>query len=189
MPRLTEPVVPAGAMNRMPQPTLDGDGLVLRPWETGDAPVVVAAYEDPDIRRWHARTMDDVAEAAVWVADQNARWVGERGANWAVVRGGEVVGRVGLNGIDLDEGSGELAYWVVPSARGAGIASRAAVQLTEWALGTLGLHRVALEHSTENLASCSVADRAGFTAEGVRRSAVLHADGWHDMHLHARIAG
>ena len=32
-----------------------------------------------------------------------------------------------------------------------------------------------------------VAAKAGFTAEGTLRSALLHADGWHDMHLHARV--
>ena len=34
-----------------------------------------------------------------------------------------------------------------------------------------------------------VAAKAGFTAEGTLRSALLHADGWHDMHLHARVLG
>lgn len=188
MPQLTAPVLPAGAMNRMRQPTLERDGLLLRPFAPGDAPAVVVAYQDPAIQRWHARTMADVAEAAAWIADRNARWQNERGADWAVVRGGELVGRVGLNGVDLGEGSADLAYWVVPAARGAGVASRAAVLLTGWALGDLALHRVSLQHSTENVASCRVATRAGFAAEGVRRSAVQHADGWHDMHVHARIA-
>lgn len=36
--------------------------------------------------------------------------------------------------------------------------------------------------------SCHVADRAGYVFEGVKRSQVLHPDGWHDMHQHARIA-
>ncbi|MGO8889299.1 MAG: GNAT family N-acetyltransferase [Streptosporangiaceae bacterium] len=40
-----------------------------------------------------------------------------------------------------------------------------------------------------NTASCRVAAKAGFAAEGIQRSAVLHADGWHDMHVHARISG
>ncbi|MEU1023512.1 GNAT family protein, partial [Streptomyces sp. NPDC005904] len=52
-----------------------------------------------------------------------------------------------------------------------------------------GLHRLELTHATANEASCRVALKAGFPAEGTKRSALLHADGWHDMHLHARIAG
>ena len=40
-----------------PQPKLfTGNGLTLRPWELGDAPVVFEAYGDPQIRWWHIRT-------------------------------------------------------------------------------------------------------------------------------------
>ena len=49
--------------------------------------------------------------------------------------------------------------------------------------------RLEVWHSTRNAASCRVAEKAGFVAEGVKRHAVLHVDGWHDMHVHARIAG
>jgi ribosomal-protein-alanine N-acetyltransferase len=39
-----------------------------------------------------------------------------------------------------------------------------------------------------NVASCRVAASAGFWEEGLRRGAALHADGWHDMHVHALLA-
>lgn len=54
--------------------------------------------------------------------------------------------------------------------------------------GVLGLHRIEVDHSTRNTASCRVAERAGYRVEGTKRSQALHADGWHDMHQHARIA-
>jgi len=47
----------------------------------------------------------------------------------------------------------------------------------------VGLHRVYLEHSTRNEASCRVGAGAEFLTEGTKRSAGLHLDGWHDMHL------
>jgi len=56
-------------------------------------------------------------------------------------------------------------------------------------LHDLGLHRLELRHSTANPASCRVAARAGFRLEGTLRSAMRHPDGWHDMHLHARLQG
>ena len=34
-----------------------------------------------------------------------------------------------------------------------------------------------------------VAAKAGFALEGTLRSAMRHPDGWHDMHLHARVRG
>jgi RimJ/RimL family protein N-acetyltransferase len=110
------------------------------------------------------------------------------GAHWAIT-GPEVLGRVALRSIDLDEGRAEIAYWVTAAARGRGAAARAAAALSAWALGDLGLHRLDLEHAVATTASCRVAQKAGFAYEGTRRSAALHGDGWHDMHLHARIQG
>jgi RimJ/RimL family protein N-acetyltransferase len=59
--------------------------------------------------------------------------------------------------------------------------------LTTWAFGELRLHRLELSHSTVNPASCRVAENAGYAMEGIKRGEALHADGWHDMHLHARL--
>lgn len=49
------------------------------------------------------------------------------------------------------------------------------------------LHRLELAHSVRNPASCRVADKAGYRLEGTKRQEGRHADGWHDMHPHARL--
>jgi RimJ/RimL family protein N-acetyltransferase len=59
--------------------------------------------------------------------------------------------------------------------------------MATWAFETLGLHRLALQHSVHNTASCRVAEKAGFAVEGTLRSAARHQDGWHDMHVHGRV--
>lgn len=92
-----------------------------------------------------------------------------------------------LGAVNLEGGLADVRYWVVPAARGRGIASRVLNLLTAWATTDLGLHRLELEHSTRNLRSCRVAEQAGYALEGTRRSQLLHVDGWHDMHLHARL--
>ena len=56
MPYLVAPVVPAGRMGDRSQPVLRAaGGLVLRPWEAGDAEVVLEAYRDPEIQQWNLR--------------------------------------------------------------------------------------------------------------------------------------
>jgi ribosomal-protein-alanine N-acetyltransferase len=50
-----------------------------------------------------------------------------------------------------------------------------------------GFHRLELTHSLANAASCRVAHKVGYRLEGTLRQHGLHADGWHDMHLHARL--
>ncbi|WP_370192107.1 GNAT family N-acetyltransferase [Streptacidiphilus sp. MAP5-52] len=76
-----------------------------------------------------------------------------------------------------------------PVARGAGVALEAVRRAADWAMNELGLHRLRLCHSVANPASCRVAEKAGYTFEGTMRSALLHADRWHDQHLHALVRG
>ena len=89
--------------------------------------------------------------------------------------------------MDLEDGLAEIGYWVVPSARGRGIAPRALVAVSNWAIDELRLHRLELQHSTKNEASCRVAEKAGYPLESTKRSQALHDDGWHDMHLNVRV--
>jgi RimJ/RimL family protein N-acetyltransferase len=187
MPRLVSPVVAAGRLARLKQPVLAGDGFVLRPWRAEDTPVVAAAYQDPGIQLWHARSLS-LEEAAAWVAHWPGRWRAETGAGWAVADD-EVLGQISLRTVELAEGLAEISYWVLPAARGRQLAARALRVLSGWAFDVVGLHRIEVQHSTRNAASCRVAERAGYPVEGTKRSQALHADGWHDMHLHARLAG
>ncbi len=89
--------------------------------------------------------------------------------------------------MNLEFGHGHITYWTLSGFRGAGTATNAAAAAARWALEDLGLHRLEIHHSTQNETSCRVAERAGFELEGAMRSALLHEDGWHDMHVHARV--
>ncbi len=98
-----------------------------------------------------------------------------------------MLGRIALRGLYFDDGIAGVAYWVLPAARGTGVASRALTALTTWALDEIGFHRLELDHSTHNMASCRVATKCGYLLEGTKRNAAVHDDGRHDMHLHACI--
>jgi [ribosomal protein S5]-alanine N-acetyltransferase len=187
MPPLSRPALGPGSLTRLTQPVLQADELVLRPWLAPDARAVADAYSDPSIQRWHVRSMS-IEEAHTWVTSWPRRWEEESGASWAVVDEWGLLGQVSIRRLDLRDGLAEVSYWVVPAARGRRVAGRALSALTEWSFTELGVHRIELAHSTLNLASCRVAVHAGYAFEGVKRSEALHADGWHDMHLHARLA-
>ncbi|MCL8012427.1 GNAT family N-acetyltransferase [Streptomyces sp. AS02] len=192
MPFLTSPVLPAGTLARLPQPTLPtGDGLLLRPWRAEDAPAVHAAFQDPVMHQWHVRAADSVEEVGGWIEEWLKAWARERAPQWAVVDadGDRLLGRVALREIHLDEATAEVAYWTTAQARGQGVAARATTALARWALDDIGFHRLELLHAVRNEASCRVAAKAGFRLEGTKRSSALHRDGWHDMHLHARVQG
>ena len=190
VPDLVPPVLSSDVFFAGDQPVLRGDGLVLRAWRYGDAPALVRAYADPELQRWHMRSMDP-AEAPVWLAARGRRWQERTGVDWAVAAEADdrLLGRMAIHRLLLHEGLGEVAYWTLPEARGRRVAPRGLALLCDWAFGVQGVHRLELGHAVANRASCRVAERAGFVLEGVRRQELLHADGWHDTHLHARLAG
>ncbi|MFJ3305349.1 GNAT family N-acetyltransferase [Streptomyces sp. NPDC086549] len=184
-------VVPAGRMAAAAQPVLAlPNGLELRPWRPADAEALLAAGQDQAIRQWNLLTVESRDDALRRIERMHERWRGETGAVWAVARpGGAATGLIGWNDIDLAGGSAEIVYWVLPGARGGGIVVEATRRLSRWALDDLGLHRLRLCHSVANPASCRVAEKAGYSLEGTMRGALLHADGWHDQHLHALVRG
>ncbi|MFI7336611.1 GNAT family N-acetyltransferase [Streptomyces sp. NPDC050085] len=155
-----------------------------------DAAALVVASRDPAVRRWNRLVVEDVEEARARIERMHARWRAERSAIWAVAPpDGDPLGMIGLGDIDPAGGSAEFLYWVLPAARGRGVVVEGTRRLSRWALDELGLHRLRLCHSVANPASCRVAVKAGFALEGTMRGALLHADGWHDEHLHALVQG
>ncbi|WP_100864567.1 GNAT family N-acetyltransferase [Streptomyces sp. Ag109_G2-6] len=185
-------VVPAGRMSGTGQPVIGlAGGLELRPWAADDAVVLAGSCQDPDVQHWNRPGHLSVDDARDRIARWGKRWQTEEAAIWAIAepQGGSPVGLVGLGDIDLAGGSAEFLYWLLPAGRGHGAMADAVVRVSRWALDDLGLHRLRITHSVANTASCRVATKAGFTLEGKMRSALLHSDGWHDEHLHARVQG
>ncbi|WP_405774237.1 GNAT family N-acetyltransferase [Streptomyces sp. NBC_00859] len=187
----TPPALPFGLLSGSSQPVLPAaQGLLLRPWEPADAPVFLSAYQDDEICRWHTRRPRTETRVLEWFDAYRQDWGSEKGGHWAVAcEDGEVLGRIALRGFDFNDGVAEVSYWILPTARGRGVATSAMAALSAWALDEIGFYRLYLEHSTRNHASCGVAAKSGYLLEGTQRSAAMHDDGRHDMHLHARIRG
>lgn len=83
---------------------------------------------------------------------------------------GRVLGSIGLNPKPGGDGVVEIGYWLRSDARGRGFMTRALRLVARKALED-GAARVQLRADPENVASCRVAEKAGFTREGVLRSA------------------
>ncbi|WP_233564868.1 GNAT family N-acetyltransferase [Micromonospora musae] len=164
-------------------------GLVLRPWLEADAPAVEAALRDPDIARWNPQGGPVDEESTRRWLRRRADWSAGDHVSLAVADDvdGSLLGSVSLH--DIHAADAEIGYWVVPAARGRGVASRAVELLTRWGFEQLALHRIQLCHATANPASCRVAERAGYRVEGTLRESYQYGDGRrHDEHMHARLA-
>jgi RimJ/RimL family protein N-acetyltransferase len=98
----------------------------------------------------------------------------------------------GLHDIDWQGRQCDTGFWVRKSAQGRGIATEAANAMVRYAFGALGMRRVGLTHSGGNEASRRIAEKLGFSFEGVQRGANVLPGGNHaDRLCYARfdIAG
>jgi RimJ/RimL family protein N-acetyltransferase len=185
----TDPPGPADAApTPLDVPVVEADGLVLRPWRAGDADVYLRGLADPAAARWRplpAPVTEDDARRHIDRLHRRAR-EGSTAA-WAIEVAGTVAGSVGLRGVNLVDRWANASYWVLPEARGRGVATRALATVTAYAFERLDLHRVQLQHALANRASCRVAEKAGFELEATQRESCLLADGFVDEHQHVRI--
>jgi RimJ/RimL family protein N-acetyltransferase len=145
--------------------------VTLRPWREDDAAAIVECMDgEPEIARWLDRVPQPYAleDARAYIAG-----IGEQSFAITDADTGRVLGSIGF-GL-LEDGVGEVGYWVRRDIRGRGVATRALVLLSRWALGLEGIARVQLRADVENEPSRRVAERAGFQLEGVLRSAHWNA--------------
>ena len=98
-------------------------------------------------------------------------------------------GMAALVQVELDMGEAELGYIVAPDARGRGVAGRAIKLLARWAFREVGLARLEAWVDVSNEPSKRVAERAGFTFEGIRRSVHFKADQRADMAIYSLLPG
>jgi RimJ/RimL family protein N-acetyltransferase len=176
----------------LPQETIEGRGVRLRPYREADAEDLANGCDDPLTQRFLPLLPRPYtrADALSWINDgAPAAWaVG--GAAYAIADPDtdRLVGGIGLGRVVVPRGQGEIGYWVAPWARGRGVASAAATALAGWAFER-GLARLELPTEMENPASQRVAVTAGFRREGVRRGTGLGRDGTrHDHVVWARLA-
>ncbi|MFE9141970.1 GNAT family N-acetyltransferase [Streptomyces tubercidicus] len=146
--------------------------LVLRPWCLEDVDALVAAYRDPMLGRWARSRPENEAQGVQWIQDQQRGWsVGDR-FGFAVLEESpdeaapRLVGNVILKDVAPGKPTAEAGYWTAGHARGRGVAARALEALTTWAFETFhaeGLEAIELLHQVDNLASCRVAEKCGYT--------------------------
>ncbi|HEU4347359.1 MAG TPA: GNAT family protein [Actinoplanes sp.] len=148
----------------MPPDTTLTDGVVaLRQWRPDDAEWYVEHSRDPEIQRWTTEP-PDLTVAAARTAIERA--LADRLVAYAIADAGtgELLGNLALSPAH------ELSYWVVPAARGRGVATRA-VRLLLARAWSAGVDRVVLHAHVDNVGSQRVAERAGFRRDRVERAA------------------
>jgi [ribosomal protein S5]-alanine N-acetyltransferase len=169
-----------------PRATLGTDRLVLRAFESGDAPGVHAVWNEREFVRFapvgFRYAGAGLARAVDWCA---------RGELFAGVdrASGRLACHATLFGADWSAMTAEIHYWTAAWARGQGFAVEAARAVAGWALSQLGFARITLQSDVRNGASRRVAESAGFVFEGVLRNASWTRSGRSDLAVFSLIPG
>ncbi len=165
----------------------DGTQLRLRAPVTADIPGMVISCRDASTREFthmpenytaadaegFLRAMMHSPTAMLWILD-NPDEPGTFG------------GTLEVRLVDRSAYCVELGYTTAPHLRGRGLMSAVVAAVTEF-LFDYRVHRVQLKANPVNVASCRVAERAGFTREGTLRDAELLHGRFNDLAIYSRV--
>jgi len=163
--------------------------LTLRPWQRGDEEALVRHANHRTVWRNLADFFPHPytwADAEAWI--ERVERAEPPPANLAVVRDGEPIGGIGLGRLgDLSRYTGQLGYWLGPTAWGNGYATEALRAFSEYAFEEFDLQRLQATVLEWNPASCRVLEKAGFVAEARLRKAAFKDGQLVDTWLYAKL--
>lgn len=152
-------------------PLLAGHRTRLRGIEDGDFDDYYALHADPRVMRyWSFPPWTHPDQAATPFATARSGRNPDRLLCWAIDAGdGRLVGTVTLYAIERPHQRACIGYALHAGHWGRGLATEAVALALQHGFGTLGLHRVEADIDPRNHASCRLAERLGFTREGLVR--------------------
>jgi RimJ/RimL family protein N-acetyltransferase len=151
-------------------------------------------FADPSVLRFcwsQAREYTEADAREFFEHQEQTRMRGEE-LSFAFVPGRDpraVLGGGSVYDIDGGQRRAAVGYWLIPAARGTGIATHATRLMAAWAFDRLGIERLELTCGPDNVASQRVADRCGFTREAVLRSHLTFKGGRRDTVMFSLLAG
>jgi ribosomal-protein-serine acetyltransferase len=169
-----------------------GSGAELRVLELRHAAIFRAfvaanrSYLGPWLE-W-AYTITTLEDAEAFIRRGMARYA-EDGLPWVGIwQDGQMVGGMLFFPLERPPRSTEIGYWLGESAAGHGLMSRAVRAMLSLAFDELQINRVALQAEVDNARSCALAERLGFSFEGVRRKSWVNQGRLVDMAGYAMLA-
>jgi RimJ/RimL family protein N-acetyltransferase len=171
---------------RSPDPIDLGEGASIRLLVPEDAPLV---FDTVDRNRQRLRPWLEWVDGTLGPEDTRAfidLTIATEGREFAygIYVGDVFVGAIGLH-TDPEHRSAMIGYWIDGEHEGRGLVTKASRALTEVAFRDLAMHRVWLTADPLNTRSCAVAERLGFSLEGIRREDTYTDGRFRDTALYA----
>ena len=154
------------------------ENITLRHPELSDAPALFSLFDQnrEHLTEWqdYPNKIQTLEDCEQFIRNHNHELEEGKGLATLIVYQGEVVGMVYLDKIVSILRKAEIGYWIAEAYQGKGIVTQSARGLMTYAFETLNINRLALKFKRvsdehENSRSRRVAERLGFTEEGILR--------------------
>ncbi len=149
--------------------------MILRAAKSGDGPEAFEAVLESlnELKPWMPWVHPEprLESSIEFHATAQAKWYSRDllDFQWHEKATGRLVGKGGFHTIDWDVPKFEIGYWVRTSMAGKGYCSEAVNALVDFAVRELGAKRLEICSDPRNQKSRNVAERCGFTLEGILR--------------------
>ena len=176
--------------------SFESDRLLIRAPLWGDGIRMNEAVKESsnELKPWMpwAKTIPTAEESEIVIRRARLRYLERSDLMLLLIHKetGQIIGSSGLHRIDWESRKFEIGYWVRTSFSGNGYITEAAEAITNFAIHELKANRVEIRCDSRNLRSARVAERLGFTLEGVLRNEKCAVDGsLRDTMLFAKVRG
>lgn len=134
-----------------------------------------------ELRPWMAWAgAPSLEQTRMFTAAAEDGWDNSTGWTFTILHDEEPAGTVGLDCYQPMLDQAQIGYWIRSDLAGRGYMKEAARAVVEFAFADIGLHRLELHASADNVASVKVAESLGFQREGVARDIAKNAQGFYD---------
>ncbi|HEU4321334.1 MAG TPA: GNAT family protein [Acidimicrobiia bacterium] len=174
----------------MPRPELVSDRLTLQRFTRRDATTLDQAIREslPDLNQWlpWARLDYTSGDTTAFIRESIQAWKEERAWDYSIRMADDPrthVGNISFWTVSKLGKIAEIGYWVRSGETSRGICTEAAELLIGEIFNSLGYHKIVLRIAVGNDPSDRVAEKLGFTKEGVLREELLIRGNWVDHSL------
>lgn len=174
------------------------DDLLLRLPEENDAEAMLDLFtKDREyFTYWNdwPKRMQTIDDCKAFILRHRQAYAAEKSIPAAMIYNGRFAG---ISELEIQERyvvkKGELSYWLGEAYQGKGIVTKSCQQLLAYAFNDIGLNRIFLRfkylnENNENSGSRRVAQRLGFTQEGVQRQGGVARGQYMDMVVYSLLA-
>jgi ribosomal-protein-serine acetyltransferase len=160
----------------------------LRMLEERHAELLFALVEQNRERHPEIPQLYSLEDARMYIKRDLALFAENKGLGIGIWYQGDFAGAVRYHEIDWTNRSTELGYWLGAAFEGKGLITTTCRMMIDRAFNELGLNRVVISCASENRRSRAIAEKLGFTREGILRQSDWLKDEFVDQVVYGILA-